>query len=504
MEQPKYYPTLEQVKALVGKGNITPIYRELMADLETPVSAYLKVCRDEPYSFLLESVEGGEHLARYSFMGCEPYLTLKLDKGTAYARQNNYKQTLQYQDPLEVLQSHLKSYELVEVPGLANELPRFYGGAVGYLGYENVRYFEKLPDPEKDAIGMPEAIFVYVDTMLVFDHLKRKIKVVSHVHLDAHNGNIEQAYADATARIERLAARLNGPVPVELVQSAEPDQTSSTPQPVSNMTQEEYEAAVLRTKEYIKAGDIFQANVGQRFSRPTSAKPINVYRALRAVNPSPYMFYLHYPEGDIIGASPELLVQVEDRVVATHPIAGTRPRGKDAAEDARMAEELVSDEKERAEHVMLVDLGRNDVGRVSKAGSVRVEELMHIERYSHVMHMVTNVKGELKPELSAFDAMRACFPMGTVTGAPKIRAMEIIAEQEGERRGPYGGAVGYFSFSGNMDTCLTIRTIVLKDGVAHVRAAAGIVADSVPFNEYQETRNKAGAMLRALDEAEKL
>jgi anthranilate synthase component 1 len=504
MEQPKYYPTLEQVKGLAGQGNITPIYRELMADLETPVSAYLKVCRDEPYSFLLESVEGGEHLARYSFMGCEPYLILKLDKGTAYARQNNYKQTLEYKDPLEVLQSHLKSYELVEVPGLANELPRFYGGAVGYLGYENVRYFEKLPAPEKDAIGMPEAIFVYVDTMLVFDHLKRKIKVVSHVHLDAHHGNIEQAYADATDRIERLAARLNKPVPLELLESPTPDPRPLTPDPQSNLTQEEYEAAVLRTKEYIKAGDIFQANVGQRFSRPTSAKPINVYRALRAVNPSPYMFYLHYPEGDIIGASPELLVQVEDRVVATHPIAGTRPRGKDAAEDAKMAEELVSDEKERAEHVMLVDLGRNDVGRVSKAGSVRVEELMHIERYSHVMHMVTNVKGELKPELSAFDALRACFPMGTVTGAPKIRAMEIIAEQEGEKRGPYGGAVGYFSFSGNMDTCLTIRTVVLKDGVAHVRAAAGIVADSVPLNEYHETRNKARAMLRALDEAEKL
>ncbi len=535
MEQPKYYPTLEQVTTLAGKGNITPIYRELMADLETPVSAYLKVCRDEPYSFLLESVEGGEHLARYSFMGCEPYLSLKLDNGTAYARQQAYKQTLAYTDPLEVISSYLKAYELIEFPGISNELPRFYGGAVGYLGYENVRYFEKLPVPETDAIGMPEAMFVFVDTMLVFDHLKRKIKVVSHVHLDGHNGNLAQAYAEATERIERLAARLNEPVPMHLIQNkaeigsikaesltnnpfpnsqlaapnsqlAFPLPTTDNRQPTtfSNLSREQYEAAVLKTKEFIKAGDIFQANVGQRFSRPTEARPINVYRALRAVNPSPYMFYLHFPEGDIIGASPELLVQVEGRTVATHPIAGTRPRGKDIAEDAKMAEELVTDEKERAEHVMLVDLGRNDVGRVSKAGSVRVEDLMHIERYSHVMHMVTNVKGELKPELSAFDAMRACFPMGTVTGAPKIRAMEIIAEQEGEKRGPYGGAVGYFSFSGNMDTCLTIRTVVLKDGVAHVRAAAGIVADSVPASEYQETLNKARGMLRALDEAENL
>jgi anthranilate synthase component 1 len=502
MEQPKYYPSLEQVKGLAGKGNITPIYRELMADLETPVSAFLKVCRDEPYSFLLESVEGGEHLARYSFMGCEPYLTLKLDKGTAYARQGDYKQTISYSDPLEVISSYLRAYQVVEAPGLANELPRFIGGAVGYLGYENVGYFEKLPSSEIDQIGMPEAIFAFADTMLVFDHLKRKIKVVSHVHLDNHNGNLAQAYEEAAARIERLAARLNGPVPLELLEGKIEGANSGELR--SNMTQEQYEAAVMRTKEYIKAGDIFQANVGQRFSKPTSARPINIYRALRAVNPSPYMFYLHYPEGDIIGASPELLVQVEDRVVATHPIAGTRPRGKDPQEDAHLAEEMLSDEKERAEHVMLVDLGRNDLGRVSIPGTVRVEELMHVERYSHVMHMVTNVKGELKPELSAFDALRACFPMGTVTGAPKIRAMEIIAEQEGEKRGPYGGAVGYFSFSGNMDTCLTIRTIVLKDGVAHIRVAAGIVADSVPASEYQETLNKARGMMRALDEAEKL
>ncbi len=497
MEQPKYYPTLEQVRSLAGQGNLTPIYREIMADLETPVGAFLKVCRDEPNSFLLESVEGGERLARYSFMGNDPFLVLRLENGTAQARLGGYKQTLQFSDPLEVVNSYLKAYRLVQAPGLENELPRFYGGAVGYLSYEAVNYFERLPKKEANPVGVPEGIFVFVDTMVVFDHLKRKLKLVSHVHLD---GDIEKSYAEATARIERLAERLAGPVPLELVQGRVEGAESGPA--VSNMSREQYEAAVLQTKEYIKAGDIFQANVGQRFARPTGVKPINIYRALRAVNPSPYMFYLHFQDCDIIGASPELLVQVEGRAVATHPIAGTRPRGKDAASDAIFADELLSDEKERAEHVMLVDLGRNDLGRVSTPGTVRVEDIMHVERYSHVMHMVTNVIGELAEGLTAFDALRACFPMGTVTGAPKIRAMEIISELEPEQRGAYGGAVGYFGFSGNMDTCLTIRTIVLKNNIAYVQAAAGLVADSVPASEYDETVNKVRGMLRALDEAE--
>ena len=499
MEQHKYFPTLEQVKGLAGRGNLTPIYREIMADLETPVSAFLKVCRDEPNSFLLESVEGGERLARYSFMGSDPYLVLKLDHGTAQARLNGYKQTLQFTDPLEVISSYLKAYQLVEMPGVSSELPRFYGGAVGYLGYETVNYFEKLPRKSANPVEVPEALFVFVDTILVFDHLKRKIKLVSHVHLD---GDIERSYAEASAKIERLAERLAGPVPLELIEGGVAGATSGPA--TSNMTREEYEAAVVKTKEYIRAGDIFQANVSQRFARPTRVRPINIYRTLRAVNPSPYMFYLHFQECDIIGASPELLVQVEGRTVETHPIAGTRPRGVDVASDAVFAEELVTDEKERAEHVMLVDLGRNDLGRVSRPGTVTVEDIMHVERYSHVMHMVSNVKGELTDGLTAFDALRACFPMGTVTGAPKIRAMEIISELEPEQRGAYGGAVGYFGFSGNMDTCLTIRTIVLKDHVAYVQAAAGLVADSVPASEYQETVNKAKGMLRALDEADKL
>ncbi len=498
MAQPhKYYPTLEQVKDLAGQGNLTPIYREILADLETPVSAFLKVCRDEPNSFLLESVEGGNRLGRYSFMGSDPFLVLRLDNGTAYARLNGYKQTIQFSDPLEVINSYLKSYQLVEAPGLSNELPRFYGGAVGYLGYEVVGYFEKLPKQQRNPVGVPESIFVFVDTIVVFDHLKRKLKLVSHVHLD---GDIEKSYAEAVVRIEKLAERLAGPVPLELLQGKVEGATSGPA--VSNMTREQYESAVVKTKEYIKAGDIFQANVGQRFARPTNVKSFNIYRALRAVNPSPYMFYLHFQDCDIIGASPELLVQVEGRTVETHPIAGTRPRGQTTATDDVYEVELLADEKERAEHVMLVDLGRNDLGRVSTPGTVRVEDLMHIERFSHVMHIVSNVKGELAAGLTAFDALRACFPMGTVTGAPKIRAMEIIAELEPEQRGAYGGAVGYFGFSGNMDTCLTIRTIVLKDQIAYVQAAAGLVADSVPASEYQETVNKCMAMLRALDEAD--
>jgi anthranilate synthase component 1 len=497
----KYYPTIDQVKELAGKGNLTPVYREIMADLETPVSAFLKVCRDEPYSFLLESVEGGERLARYSFMGTDPYLILRLDKGVAQARQNGgYKQTITYTDPLEVVASYLKSYQLVESPSLNGELPRFYGGAVGYFSYDNVRYFERLPEHQHDALEIPEAVFVFTDTVLLFDHLKRKIKVVSHVHLDT--GDIEKAYADAVARIERQVERLYGQVPLELLEGKVPGAVSSPA--TSNVTQEEYEQMVVKGKEYIAAGDIIQFVPSQRFSRPTDAKPFNLYRALRTVNPSPYMYYLHFGECDVIGASPESLVLVEDGLVATHPIAGTRPRGQNPEEDARLAAELSADEKERAEHVMLVDLGRNDIGRVSAPGTVRVTELLGVENYSHVIHLVSHVEGKLKPELNAYDALRACFPAGTVSGAPKIRAMEIIAEFEKDKRALYAGAVGYFSYSGNMDTAIAIRTIVLKNNVAHIQAGAGIVADSVPALEYAETINKARALLRAIDEAERL
>ena len=480
-----YTPTLEEVQRLGRQGNLVPIYREVSADLETPVSAYLKVAVG-PYSFLLESVEGGERLARYSFIGTEPYRVLKTGPGQPEGQV----------DPLVPIQEELSRFQAVPIP----DLPRFHGGAVGYLAYEVARYFERLPSPDIDVLGLPEAVFLFTDTLLVFDHLRHQIKVVSHVRLD---GDVEQAYAKAAQRIERLVERLQQPLPPQPAGASSGQSGEGTPF-TSNISKERYYENVRKAKEYIHAGDMIQVVPSQRLSRLTGAQPFDIYRALRAINPSPYMYYLHLDDFHIIGASPELLVRVEDGAIAYHPLAGTRPRGNTEEEDQALAEELLRDEKERAEHIMLVDLGRNDVGRVSEPGSVRVTHLMEIERYSHVMHIVSHITGHLKPELTPFDALRACFPAGTVSGAPKIRAMEIIAELELDQRGPYAGAVGYFSFSGNMDTAITIRTIVLKDGVAHVQAGGGIVADSVEETEYQESLRKAAALLRAIDQAEEM
>ncbi|MCH8863827.1 MAG: anthranilate synthase component I [Chloroflexi bacterium] len=471
-----YYPTLEEVRQLKKQGNLVPVYREIMADMETPVSAYLKIARGD-YSFLLESVEGGERLARYSFIGTEPSMVLETGGNNKV-------------DPLLLIEKEFQRFQPVPVPGL----PRFHGGMVGYLGYEVAGYFEKLPSPERDALGLPESVLMLADTLLVFDHLTHKIKIVAHAHLD---GDIETAYREATDKIDRLVERLRQPIPAEVSPSA------STESPVlSNLSQAEFEANVRQAKDYIYAGDIIQVVLSQRLSKQTKASPFAIYRALRSINPSPYMYFLHLGDTHIVGASPELLVRVEDGVVSNHPIAGTRPRSQDADKDDRLAEELINDEKERAEHLMLVDLGRNDIGRISEPGTVEVTQFMDIERYSHVMHLVSHVQGKLRAGLTQFDALRACFPAGTVSGAPKIRAMEIIAELEPEKRGPYAGAVGYFDFSGNLDTAITIRTIVIKDGVAYVQAGGGIVADSVPENEYQETLNKAQALLTAIKQAE--
>jgi anthranilate synthase component I len=471
-----YHPTLEEVKLLQKQGNLIPVYREIKADLDTPVSAYLKIARGA-YSFLLESVEGGERLARYSFLGTEPSLAITTGNG-----KNG--------DPLVFIEKEFSKYKPVHVEGL----PRFHGGMVGYLGYEVARYFEKLPSPGSDTLGLPESVMMLADTILVFDHLAHTIKVVSHVHL---NGDIEKAYRAATDKIDRLVERLACPLP-------EPEKTIRLTASLmqSNMTQSQYEQVVEKARQYIYAGDIIQVVPSQRLSRPTQASPFTIYRALRSINPSPYMYFLDLGSFHIIGSSPELLVRVEDGIVSNHPIAGTRPRSKDAAQDKALAEELKHDEKECAEHVMLVDLARNDVGRISEPGSVKLTQFMDIERYSHVMHLVSHVQGKLRKGFTQFDAMRACFPAGTVSGAPKIRAMEIIAELEPDKRGPYAGAVGYFDFSGNMDTAIAIRTIVLKDGVAHVQAGGGVVADSVPATEYRETLNKAQASLTAIDHAE--
>ncbi len=462
---------------------MVPVYRELLADLETPVSAFLKIATGD-YSFLLESVEGGERLARYSFLGTEPYRVIETGPGTSAGPV----------EPLALVEAELAKYRLVPVPGL----PRFHGGAVGYLSYEAARYFEELPSPEANPLHLPEAVFMLTDTLLVFDHLQHKIKVVSHVRLE---GDIERAYAQGVERIDRLVDRLSKPLATPVLG---PGNGLPSSPARSNLSPEDFQARVARGKEHINAGDIIQVVLSQRLARPTQAAPFTIYRALRSINPSPYMYYLHLGKAHIIGASPEMLVRVEDGVVTTHPIAGTRPRSADAAQDAALAKELRADEKERAEHIMLVDLGRNDIGRVSLPGTVRVPELMTVERYSHVMHLVSHVEGKLRPEYSSADALRSCFPAGTVSGAPKIRAMQIIAELEPDKRGPYAGAVGYFAFSGNMDTAITIRTIVLVDGVAYVQAGAGIVADSVPEREHQECLNKAMALLKAIDQAEGL
>jgi len=475
-----YHPTLEEVKKLSKKGNAIPIYREIVADLETPVSAFLKV-NQSGYSFLLESVEGGEQLARYSFIGTEPYRLLTT-------------QTEDKTDPLPLISEELSKFKIMPVDGL----PQFIGGAVGYLSYEAVTRFEKLPSPEKDSLGIPESLFMFVDTLLIFDHVMHKIKVLSHIYLD---GDIEEAYRKAVNRIDRLIDRINQPLtPSKQINGAvsQPNETG----PSSNFTRADYEAVVNKIKKYITAGEAIQIVPSQRLARPTTAAPFDIYRALRTINPSPYMFYFDFSDFFIIGASPEILVKVEDDTVTTRPLAGTRPRGKTPEEDIKLERELRADEKERAEHIMLVDLGRNDIGRVSEPGTVEVSELMDVERYSHVMHLVTNVQGKLRNDMNAFDALRACFPAGTVSGAPKIRAMEIIAEVEPEKRGAYAGAAGYFSFSGDMDMAISIRTMVVTKGIAYTQAGGGIVYDSVAEREYEETMNKARALLNAITQAE--
>jgi anthranilate synthase component 1 len=470
-----YQPTLEEFKALREPGCLVPVYREIAAGGETPVSAILKVKRGD-YGFLLESVEEGGKAARYSFVGTEPSKVISTREGDGA-------------DPLKLIAGEMRKYRLASLNGL----PDFCGGAVGYLSYEMVRRFEELPSPASDPLRLPESVFMLADSLLIFDHANNKIKIVSCARPD---GNAESAYRKAEERIEELAKRLEQPIKDPQPPKQIPVQISS------NLTREEFEANVEKAKQYITEGEAIQIVLSQRLSRPTRANPLYIYRALRAINPSPYMFFLDFKDFQLIGSSPEILVRAINGTVTTRPLAGTRPRGKTPEEDKRLEAELRADEKERAEHIMLVDLGRNDIGRVSQPGTVKVSELMDVERYSHVMHLVTNVEGRLRPELSPFDTLRACFPAGTVSGAPKIRAMEAIAELEPDKRGPYAGCVGYFSFSGAMDTAITIRTIVTQNGTAHVQAGAGIVYDSVPSREYQETINKARALIKAIEQAE--
>jgi len=489
----------EEFRQLADAHNLIPVFREILGDLHTPVSAFQKL-DDGRFAYLLDSVEGGETVGRYSFLGGAPSAVLMARGREVTIERNGVAETralVAGEDPLHVLQALMREYRVAKVPGL----PKFYGGAVGYFSYDTVRFFEELPDAPPDDLGLPDAFFVFTDACVIFDHVRHRILIVCNARVD---NDADAAYDRALATIDRLIAQLHAPDthPVELITAA----SATTLERSSNFTHEGFLDAVSRAKDYIAAGDIIQVVLSQRLqcvlSPALRAQPFNIYRALRYLNPSPYMYYLSYGAMKIIGSSPERLVSEERGTVITRPIAGTRKRGQTAEEDAALAADLLADDKERAEHIMLVDLGRNDLGRVCTFGTVVVDQLMTIEHYSHVMHIVSNVCGDLRPELDHFDVLRACFPAGTVSGAPKIRAMEIIDTLEPTRRGPYAGAIGYFSFEGNMDTAITIRTIVVQDGVAYVQAGAGIVADSVPESEYQETLNKARALLRALEMAE--
>jgi anthranilate synthase component I len=497
-------PSLEEVAAIArrnGDIHAVPIFREVMADLETPVSAYLKIRGSGP-AFLLESIEGGERLARYSFIGSQPSAVLKLRAGTATLESVGGEATITaYDDPLLPLADLVAARRAPEMPDLP--LPRFTGGAVGYLSYEAVRAFEpRVPSAPGPGLDLPDGVWMLTDALLVFDHLARTIKAVAHVPLDDEL-SLAEAYERAEARIDELITRLRTEQPAMPI-GGELSHRSAEERQVPNTSRERYLEMVETAREYIAAGDIFQVVLSQRVDVATNVHPFTVYRALRTINPSPYMFYLDFVDHQIVGASPELLVRLEGRTVANHPIAGTRPRGATPEEDDSLASDLLADQKERAEHVMLVDLGRNDIGRVSAAGTVSVPRFMEIERYSHVMHIVSNVEGEIAEGLTGLDALRACFPAGTVSGAPKIRAMEIIAELETDRRGPYAGAAGYVDFSGGMDTAIALRTMVIKDGVVSMQAGGGIVADSTPEGEHAESLHKMRGPLRAIELAEEL
>jgi anthranilate synthase component 1 len=486
------HPNLDEFRRLAKPGALVPVYREIVADLETPVTAYMKVSKDERYSFLLESVERAESIGRYSFLGANPSIVFRSRGNRVDIIRPDATETFESDYPLGNLRELMAAYQAVPIEGL----PVFHGGAVGYISYDHVRFFERLPDKNPDPLNLPDLYFMITDTILIFDHAKNRLLIVSNAHV---KDNADAAYSEAARKIEAIEAKLRRPliVTTERLHSAPDGQEVR-----SNFTRERFCEAVEQCKEYIRAGDVFQVVLSQRFERNVYASATNLYRALRCINPSPYMTLVQYPEFTLVGASPEVMTRVEGKTVMVRPIAGTRKRGANAAEDAALAEELIHDEKELAEHVMLVDLGRNDIGRVSDAGTVRPTQMMVIEKYSHVMHIVSQVEGRLKDECDAFDALRATFPMGTVSGAPKIRAMEIIDEVEDLRRGPYSGGCGYISFSGDMDTCIILRTIVLKDGVAHIQAGAGLVYDSDPGSEYEESINKAKVMFKAIELAE--
>ncbi|MFV1994248.1 MAG: anthranilate synthase component I [Verrucomicrobiales bacterium] len=501
MKESAIKPDFETFSRRAGEGNMIPVYTELVADYETPVSAYRKIC-DGSCSFLFESAEKSDEIGRYSFLGVDPRMVFS-GRGPEVTIREAGKETRTYEaerDPFHELETLMGDFRPVPDPAL----PVFYGGAVGYLAYDAVRYFEPtVPEPPQDELGLPEMVFLVSDTLIIFDHRYRKMQVVANVCTDDFE-DLEQAYASARGKIENLVTRLERPLsfqPLVIAEGSGPVPGA----PTSNTTKEQYQEMVRAAKEYIYAGDVFQVVPSQRFSVPYSGEPIDFYRALRHINPSPYMFCLQF-DGDfsLVGSSPEVHVRAIDGKIEIRPIAGTRPRGADAAADAEMAQELLGDPKELAEHVMLVDLARNDVGRIAEFESVKVTEFKVVEKYSHVMHIVSNVVGRLRGDCSAYDVMRATFPAGTVSGSPKVRAMQIINELEKSKRCAYAGAVGYFGFDGNHDSCIALRTAVIKEGSVHIQAGAGVVADSDPEKEYEETVNKAMGLIRAVERAKQL
>lgn len=487
------FPDKKEFIKKAKRANLIPIYKEIFADFLTPLLAYRKIKGKN--SFLFESVEGEERIARYSFLGSNPSVVIFLKAHRIIIKRKSKNEILYCDNPFDYMKRFMSNFKAAKVKGL----PRFYGGLVGYIGYDCIRYFENIPDACRDDLKLFDAILMLTDTILIFDHITHKLKIVSNAYIRPKSKkNLIRQYNRAVKQIEAIVDKLNKPAK-EFVPQVKYRRNALKIE--SNLRKSEFKKIVRRAKEYIKKGDIIQVVISQRFETRFSQDPLNAYSALRSINPSPYMFYLSFGRLKLIGSSPEIMVRSEEGVVRIRPIAGTRKRGKDEKEDSHLVKDLLSDPKERAEHIMLVDLGRNDLGRVCKTGTVKVDEFMIIEKYSHVMHIVSDCIGLLKKGKDSFDVLRASFPAGTVAGAPKIRAMEIIDELENIRRGIYAGCVGYFSFSGNMDTCITIRTIVMKDRIAYVQAGAGIVADSVPENEYKETQNKAKAMLKALSVA---
>lgn len=487
-----YYPKKSDFIKYSKRGNLIPVYREIIGDMETPVAMFKRL-NENGSGYLLESVEGGEHLGRYSFLGVGPSLIFK-SKGRKIQITEGKKNRswITETNPLDELKKIMSLYKPVAIEGL----PRFSGGAVGYIGYNVISFFEDIPQENTDDLELPSMYFMITDTLIIFDHVQHVIKIVTNAKV---SGDPKKSYDEAIDKINNLVNKIKRHEPPSMVELPRKTPGANVR---SNLRKKEFEEMVVKAKEYIRAGDIIQVVLSQRFSVKISCDPFNIYRALRSVNPSPYMYYIKGDGFHIIGSSPELLVRCEGCVVETRPIAGTRPRGLTEKEDERLEKELLSNIKERAEHIMLVDLGRNDLGRVCQSGSVKVTDFMVIERYSHVMHIVSNVIGKLRKDKDQFEVLISAFPAGTVTGAPKIRAMEIIDELENINRGPYAGAIGYFSFSGNLDSAITIRTVIVKGNTAYIQAGAGIVSDSIPSREYQETVNKAKGMIKAIELAE--